>query len=175
MARWSDFTSASIILLPAMLSGGDEMDDVEDQRHVAVTENRRAGEGGDVVVELRHRFDDGLVVADDLIDDEADALAAGRDNNHFLVRIGLRAGPEEFAQTQERHEIVTQRDEAAAARAQILLDRQFQAFLDSGEWDDIAPVADTNEETVDDGERQGNAQGDFGALAKLTADVDRSA
>ena len=43
----------------------------------------------DVGVQLGERLDDGLVVADDLVDDQADACLAGRDDDHLLVAVGL--------------------------------------------------------------------------------------
>jgi hypothetical protein len=94
----------------------------------------------DVGVKLRHRLDDRLVVADDLVDDQADAFGcrwrsrrpSGADRAWFRC--------EHLAQAQERHQAVAQRDEAAAARAQILFERQLEAFLDRGQRDDVAAL-----------------------------------
>ncbi len=55
-----------------LLTGGNQMHDVENEGDTAVAEDRGPGEMRDVIVQLRHGFDHRLMVADDLVDDQAD-------------------------------------------------------------------------------------------------------
>ena len=66
----------------------DEVHRVEDERHGAVAEDGRPGEGFEARVQLGQLLDDGLVVADDLVDDEADPFFAARDDDDLLVDVG---------------------------------------------------------------------------------------
>ena len=52
---------------PLLLAERYQVGHIEDERNGTVTENGGPREGGHVIVQLGHRLDDGLVVADDLI------------------------------------------------------------------------------------------------------------
>ena len=73
-----------------LVGDADQARDVENQRDAAIAQNGCAGEHLDVGMQLRQRLDDGLVVADDLINDEADLGVARRDDDDLLMQIGRR-------------------------------------------------------------------------------------
>ena len=115
---------------------------------------------------FRQRFDDGLVVADDLVDHQPDAVIAGGHDDHFLVTVGRRCRPGQLPQAQIRHEVATDIQETAApGNGRRHRRRVRRAFL-SGRWrQDVATVADADQQAVDDRERQRQPQGQFGPLA----------
>ncbi len=126
-------------------------------------------------MQLRQRLDHGLVAADDLVGDEADPHLAGGDDDDLLVRVGLAGGVELLAQAQEGHELAAHAEEAASARAVLVGGGELEAFLHRRERDDVPALADADQEPVDDGQRQRQAQRHRGAEAGHGGEVDRAA
>ena len=86
-----------------------------------------------------------------------DALFAGGDDDHLLIRIGRGAGLQQFAQPQEGHQRAANGDQAAAAGANGLPRRQLDAFLHCRERDGVDAAAHPDQQPFDDRQRQREA------------------
>ena len=70
----------------------DERGHVEDERHALVAELGRAGEAAHALQRLAERLDDDVLLADELVDDEAEAPVADlRDDDERRARAARRA------------------------------------------------------------------------------------
>ena len=160
---------------PAAGSEAHEVSDIENQRHSAVAENGRTGEGFDVGVKLGQRLDHGLAVADHLVDHQAHAGFAGRYDHHLLVGFDLRSGLEQFAQAQERHQAAADVEEVAAAIGGHRVPRQLDAFLDGRKRNRVTAAADAHQHALDDRERERQPQRDRRTRARFRIEVDAAA
>src|SRR6185437_13409369 len=102
----------------------------ENERDRAVAEDRGAREGLEPGMQLAELLDDGLVVADDLVDDEPDASLARGNDHHLLVPIRLTGSIEDVTHADEGHEGAADVEEVAAARRADGFRRQLDALLD---------------------------------------------
>ncbi len=121
-----------------------ELCDIEDQRRAAVAENGGAGKHRDLRMKLRQRLDDGLMAADDLVDDQTHPGLAGRRDDDFLEAIRLARDTEQASQPQERHQVAAHVKEVAATNA-LVGGGELGALLHGRERNDVTSLADPDQ------------------------------
>ena len=143
-----------------MPSGRRELDvlqqlaHVEDQRHGAVAEDRGAGEPAHLAEESPEGLDHGLLPADHVVDDEADALPVRLGDHDLLARGGVAGHAEPVPQPDERDQLAADLREAALPPVVAGAAHELDALLDDGERQDQVLVAEHDLEALDDRERQ---------------------
>ena len=150
--------------------------DVEDQCDLAVAENRRAGHAAQAAKHAAQWLDHGLVLAEQRIDHHAEAAAARPDDDHAAAFGLARFERVQIAQAHHRQHLAAQFDHAAAVRIEFARGRPVLDHLDHRiEREDELGSAHADQEAVDDGQRERQADLDARALARLAVDVDRAA
>src|SRR5689334_6591464 len=151
---------------------------IEDLRNGAIAEDGRAGDAVDVAVIGFERFDDDLLLAEEVVDEETDAAAfAFDDHDEPLIELArARLDAEQLVQANHRHVVAAEREHFAATRDAIqraLLD--LQRFDDADERNDVVLLAHRDRLAVDDGERQRQRDDETRAMSGRIADVDGAA
>src|SRR5579862_7190081 len=137
---------------------------VQNERDGAVAENRGARDAIDLSIIGLERFDDDLLLAEQLIDEQAETAAlALDDDDESLVQLACaRLDAEEFVQANDGQVAAAEREHFTAAAEPIHLRAlQLQRLDDRGEGHDVGLAADRHRLAIDDGERQ--RQGDHEA------------
>ncbi len=137
---------------------GGHAGQVENQRHRSIAENR-GPDTIDVSVVRFERLDDHLLLAEQIVDEQADALAIAFDDHDeaLMQLVRLRLDAEHLVQADHRHVVAAKAEHFALAREAIeraLLD--LQRFDDADERNDVVLLAHRNRLTVDDGEISGS-------------------
>jgi hypothetical protein len=91
---------------------------IQDQRHPAVAENRRPGQALDVAVVRLEALHDHLLLGQQLVDREPDALAVDLDHHQQAIVIGFgscQRQPQRAPQIDDRHQLVAQPVQLALA------------------------------------------------------------
>src|SRR6185312_6406706 len=156
----------------------DEPWQVQNQRDRSISEDRRARDALDVSVVGLERLDDDLLLAEQIVDEQADAPAlAFDDDDQTLVQLArARLDSEDLVQPDDWQILTPERKElAAAAEAVHLLGFQLQRFDDRGERDDIGFGAYGDRLAVHDREGKGQRDDETRASAAFGAHLDGAA
>src|SRR5690349_14330824 len=141
-ARWS--LPGSLVRPYSCACAADDAGQIQNERHRSITEDRRARHTVDVSVVRFEALDDDLLLAEEVIDEEADAAAvAFDDHDEALVQVvRARLDAEDLVQADHRHVIAAEAEHLALAGHAIeraLLD--LQRFDDADERNDVVLLA----------------------------------
>src|SRR5215471_15737479 len=114
-ARWS--LPGSLVRPYACSCPTDDSGQIENECHRSVTENRGAGHTVDVPVVRFEALDDDLLLAEEVVDEEADAAAvAFDDHDEALVQVvRARLDAEDLVQADDRHVVAAKGEHFALA------------------------------------------------------------
>src|SRR5262245_34866841 len=148
---------------------------VENQRDTSVAENRRPRHTRQFAEHASERLDHRLALAEQPIDDQADALLLHAQHEHVLALGPLSAETEAFAEAQIRQRLATQVDEPAIAGIADVDAWELDALDDRVERHHVGLALDAHGEAADDRQCQRQSQRERGAGADAAVDCDRSA
>src|SRR4051812_6803523 len=107
-----------MLVRPCSCSGpADDAGQIQNERHRSVTEDRRAGHTIDVAVVRFEALDHDLLLAEEVVDEEADAApVALDDHDEALVQVmRTRLHAEDLVQANHRHVIAAEAEHLALA------------------------------------------------------------
>ena len=142
---------------PAQRGCADQSGYIENQRDRAVAEDRGPRDAVDATEIRFQRLDDHLLLAEQVVDEQADAAAvAFHDHDQAFVQLGrLRAHAEHLVQAHDRHVAVAEREHfLLAGNAIDAAGLELQRFDDRDQRHDVGLAADRHRLAVDDRERQ---------------------
>src|SRR5450830_673006 len=146
----------------------EQAGDIEDQRDLAGAEDGRAADAAQVLEHLAEGLDHGLQFAEQLIDDQAGLLPALADYDYVAPARAARAQAEMAVQGNARQRLAAQVEVALAE----LLGAGLHALGDHVQGNDKTVLADADLKTVDDRQRQRQADAEGATLAGQGIDLD---
>jgi len=148
---------------------------IKDQCHSAVAQNGGAGYKLHLPVEPSQALDDRLMVAQNLVNNEAvtPILSLG---HHDLLSFGaLGVYIEEVPEPDIWNKFLANICDMLAVGLFNVLSRQFDAFKGVGQWKHEEVLPDPHLQSVDDGHREWQTQCHSGSRSEFARDVDSSA
>ncbi|CAM3491361.1 hypothetical protein COSO111634_17230 [Corallococcus soli] len=142
---------------------------VQQQAHAPVAQDGGAGDAGDALEELAQRPDDPLALPLELVHRQAHHAIRVLEYDDVLPGRQATAQVEDLTQPQVRQRLAAQRQDAGRLGG-ALVGGDLHALLHAFDGDDVDLVAHTHGEALDDGEREGQAQGQGGAPTLLALD-----
>src|SRR6056297_3221660 len=149
--------------------------DIQYQADLAVTEDGAAGDAGDVADEVGQTLYNRLLLAEDLVDEQAETvfLILQHDQNAICQLPGIGVFVEDVVQPYDRQEVFPETGQFLSVRGDgDMLHFRAVGFQNRQSRDNAGGRADADDHAVDDCQGQRNPQVDFGSLTFDTADVD---